>query len=424
MFEKEAKEKLQRAARAPRHPYQQFAPGLAASGHDLQPVAEPGAETSLEDDVVAVPNAPEDPLPRHPATRRESLQSTTVPSEGSASSEEPLTKRLRAELEMETIEHRWPSRWMLLHESRYQHARRRAAGGDPDLRCRLRNVRRSGGRRHDNCMRCKCGPADGPPTLVACRSDEFDMRKATAEEAKGFENSDHIEWNSVTGMRAVKVWRGKEAQELRKQYAGRILRSRMVRRKKPMPGVGNFKFKSRWCVLGFDSESLHTFAPTPQAEIINLFFQAALNLKLGIVFGDVTSAFCQGKKLARAAGRLFAEPCDGIDAEKGDLVELLVAVYGLEDAPVCWATVRVPLWRTWVPTVPPGPVSLLEAGPGRRSGPTHPSHDPPGGRRLQHCLAPRLRGGTTGPAPEALRLRQVAAGRGRLQRATSENHGR
>ena len=111
-----------------------------------------------------------------------------------------------------------------------------------------------------------------------------------------------------------------------------------------MPGVGNFKYKSRWCVLGFDdpdSEVLKTFAPTPQAEIINLFFQTALNLKLNVVFGDVTSAFCQGKRLQREAGRLFAEPCAGIDAEPGDLVELLVAVYGLEDAPVCWAeTVR------------------------------------------------------------------------------------
>eukprot|EP00439_Symbiodinium_sp_Y106_P068096 s466_g11.t1 len=194
--------------------------------------------------------------------------------------------------------------------------------------------------------------SDGAPTLVACRNDEFDVRKATVEETKGFAESDRTEWNSVTGMNAVRVWRGRDVQELRRQYAGRILRSRMVRRKKPMPGVGNFKYKSRWCVLGFDdpdSEVLRTFAPTPQAEIINLFFQTALNLKLNVVFGDVTSAFCQGKKLQREAGRLFAEPCAGIDAEPGDLVELLVAVYGLEDAPVCWAETdsrRPPAERT------------------------------------------------------------------------------
>ena len=56
---------------------------------------------------------------------------------------------------------------------------------------------------------------------------------------------------------------------------------------------GSFKYKSRWCVLVFDdldSENLRAFAPTPQAEIINLFFQTTLNLRPNAVFGDVTSA--------------------------------------------------------------------------------------------------------------------------------------
>ncbi|CAE7436187.1 RE1 [Symbiodinium necroappetens] len=182
--------------------------------------------------------------------------------------------------------------------------------------------------------------------LVSARSAErerqrLDQKKVTLytfeEEKEGFKVSDHTEWTNVVGM---KVWKGEDARELRRQFAGRILRSRMVRRKKPMPGVGCFKYKSRWCVLGFDdpdAADLRTFSPTPQAEVINVFFQTALNLGLSVVFGDVTSAFCQGRKLARTAGRLFAEPCPGIDAEATDLVELLVAVYGLEDAPVCWA---------------------------------------------------------------------------------------
>ena len=230
--------------------------------------------------------------------------------------------------------------------------------------------------------------SDGAPTLVACRNDEFDVRKATVEETKGFAESDRTEWNSVTGMNAVRVWRGRDVQELRRQYAGRILRSRMVRRKKPMPGVGNFKYKSRWCVLGFDdpdSEVLRTFAPTPQAEIINLFFQTALNLKLNVVFGDVTSAFCQGKKLQREAGRLFAEPCAGIDAEPGDLVELLVAVYGLEDAPVCWAeTVREFLCNDlgFRKSLLDPCLLIPQAGQSTTTGRAHPGDDPAGGRRL------------------------------------------
>ena len=60
--------------------------------------------------------------------------------------------------------------------------------------------------------------SDGAPTLVACRNDEFDVRKATVEETKGFAESDRTEWNSVTGMNAVRVWRGRDVQELRRQY--------------------------------------------------------------------------------------------------------------------------------------------------------------------------------------------------------------
>ena len=179
-----------------------------------------------------------------------------------------------------------------------------------------------------------------PKVLLATRNDEFDMRKANAEERKGFAESDTKEWQSVRGMNAVKVWKGAAAKDLRDKYSSRILKSRIVRRKKPMPGVGSFKYKSRWCVLGFgdpDVEDLRTFAPTPQTEVINMFFQVALNLQLKVVFGDVTSAFCQGKRLNRPAGRLFAEPCPGLGLEEGDLIELMVAVYGLEDAPLSWA---------------------------------------------------------------------------------------
>ena len=151
--------------------------------------------------------------------------------------------------------------------------------------------------------------AEKPRVFVAARNDEFNMKRATAEEKKGFAESDQIEWGSVTGMGAVKVWKGAEAQTLREKYPDRILRSRMVRRKKPMPGVGCFKFKSQWCVLGFvdpDGDGLRTFAATPQSEVISIFFQAALRLNLNVVFGDVTSAFCRGKRLVRAQDRLFA----------------------------------------------------------------------------------------------------------------------
>ena len=493
MFEKESKEKLQRAARAPRHPYQQFAagqwvyvfrrapqrarwsgPGLVllhqgttvwvamrarlwkCNVDQVRPANSTEAlgvevvnslqyqdllknmegkragavdvsrEGAPPEDAWEEPREEEGPIlspgparaeeevssPGPPAVassvaeeerrpRRVSIQSTTVPSEGSQASDEPEAKRHCGEDGLETIEEEneeeqergrstaaaarsvdvSPVPRLAAREE--QPARRRSRSPVPPVQRaalqhaqaeQLEQMRQQAqeeqpvdqeellsetfplqnlleNRRSERELEESCGPepvlfcleereAEGAPVLVACRSDEFNMKKATPEELKGFRESDATEWNNVLGMGAVRVWKGSEAQQLRQEHAGRILRSRMVRRKKPMPGVGCFKYKSRWCVLGFDDPDgpeLKTFSPTPQAEIINVFFQAALNLGLNVVFGDVTSAFCQGKKLRRAAGRLFAEPCSGIDAEPGDLVELLVAVYGLEDAPVCWA---------------------------------------------------------------------------------------
>ena len=117
-------------------------------------------------------------------------------------------------------------------------------------------------------------------------------------------------------MNAVRVWRGKEAQERRQQFAGRILRSRMVRRKQPMPrGVASSTSHggASWFLTTQTPKNLRTFAPTPQAEIINLFFPDNLELETqrGVWRRDL--GFCQ--KLQRTAGRLFAEPCPGIDAE-------------------------------------------------------------------------------------------------------------
>lgn len=61
---------------------------------------------------------------------------------------------------------------------------------------------------------------------------------------------------------------------------------------KPMPGVGNWKFKSRWCLRGHhdpDGGTFKTFSPMPSAEAINLFFQLVLNQGFKIAYADVQS---------------------------------------------------------------------------------------------------------------------------------------
>lgn len=124
--------------------------------------------------------------------------------------------------------------------------------------------------------------------------------------------SDQGEWEAIVKMGAAKVHQGSAAQTIRDRYPSRIITSRMIRRKKPMPGVGAFKYKSRWCVHGHrdpDGHTLVTYSPMPSVESITMFFQVCLNLRLEVSFADVTNAFCQADELKRPAGPLFIKPC-------------------------------------------------------------------------------------------------------------------
>ncbi|CAE7914914.1 unnamed protein product, partial [Symbiodinium necroappetens] len=106
-----------------------------------------------------------------------------------------------------------------------------------------------------------------------------------------------------------------EAARLRRKYPDMILSSRMVRRKKPIPGIGKWKPKSRWCLAGHsdpDTAELVTFAPTPSSEGLMAFLQVSLNLSHTFAFCDVKNAFCQSDKLVRKGGPLFAQPCEGL----------------------------------------------------------------------------------------------------------------
>lgn len=80
--------------------------------------------------------------------------------------------------------------------------------------------------------------------LLAKRNDEVGWKDLSEEEKPRFQESDHQEWSSILQTGAVKVHYGKDAHQLRLQYPERILSSRMVRRRKPQPGVP----KSRWLV--------------------------------------------------------------------------------------------------------------------------------------------------------------------------------
>ena len=107
-----------------------------------------------------------------------------------------------------------------------------------------------------------------------------------------------------------------QAGRQRETCRSQILKSRMVRRKKPVPsGTSSTKADggcARFALLCGPRPSSETFAATLQTEVINMFFQAAASSGLKVVFGDVTPAFCQSKPLSRAQGRLSAKPTPGL----------------------------------------------------------------------------------------------------------------
>ena len=174
---------------------------------------------------------------------------------------------------------------------------------------------------------------------VRAKSQEFDMRFATEDEKKGFEASDEAEWKTILDLKAVKVLGPVESKKIRREHPHRVLPSRFVRRKKPMPGLGQWKFKSRWCALGHcdpDTGSYSTYSPMPMTESISIFFQLCTNMDMSVTFCDVTQAFCQSEPLDRPEGELYVEACEGLGLPEGTIIQLVAPVYGLEDAPLRW----------------------------------------------------------------------------------------
>ena len=182
---------------------------------------------------------------------------------------------------------------------------------------------------------------DGTWTFLAKRNDEISLKELNADELKRFGESDKLEWDAILKTKAVQVLTGKEAEQARRKHPDRIISSRMVRRKKPMPELHSWKAKSRWCLHGHcdpDTGTLTTYAPTPQSEGMMMFLQTGLNYSMKFAFSDVKNAFCQSKPLRRPRGPLYAEPCEGLHLPPGALIEILIPVYGLDDAPAAWRT--------------------------------------------------------------------------------------
>eukprot|EP00971_Amphidinium_carterae_P176853 3506871-Amphidinium_carterae.1 len=73
-------------------------------------------------------------------------------------------------------------------------------------------------------------------------------------------------------------------------------------------------------------------SPTPPVEVVMMFMQAVASLGFDIAVADIKQAFLQSDPLERQKGPFLVEPCEGLPLKPGSLIELKVAVYGLDDA--------------------------------------------------------------------------------------------
>lgn len=172
---------------------------------------------------------------------------------------------------------------------------------------------------------------------------EVFRKDLTPQEKVDLDRSKLKEWDKLLKTDAIKVFRGKEAEMLRKEYPPeRFLESRfvMTRREDPV-NPGKSELKCRWCIKGFkdpDILELQRQSPTLSSEGLAVCLQLIASSKWRLVIADVEGAFLQGEPLQRQNGRLFVKiPKEGIpNHDNMDVVEVLKCVYGLVDAPRAW----------------------------------------------------------------------------------------
>ena len=187
---------------------------------------------------------------------------------------------------------------------------------------------------------------DNVLAMEELEAGEFEVNEATLAETRC--NTDEwtgkrTEMEKLQKYDAVEIISPKNAEQIRNS-TNRILPSRFVITRKPDErNPGHYITKARWCIRGYldpDVNRLQTQAPTLSTEALALVLQLSASNRWDFGICDVEGAFLQGGSLCREQGELFVElpPGGAPGIEKGSLLRIKKAVYGLIDAPREWYT--------------------------------------------------------------------------------------
>ena len=152
---------------------------------------------------------------------------------------------------------------------------------------------------------------------------------------KDIDASKAVEWETVHGKQATRVWRGKQAEDIRQTFPHRFVGSRfVVIQKTDEEGT---RIKSRWCLLGHldpdfgekvNSGVCHSPTRHPLSRAVIL--QILASKKWVLQLGDVKGAFLEAGPLQAKYSPLYAkQPPGGVPGlHPDDVIEVIGNVYG------------------------------------------------------------------------------------------------
>eukprot|EP00435_Cladocopium_sp_Y103_P052219 s999_g16.t1 len=157
------------------------------------------------------------------------------------------------------------------------------------------------------------------------------------------DDSKSLEWETLLGKNAIRIWTGEKARAIRKHQADRFIGSRFVIvNKQDEEGE---RVKSRWCLQGHLDPDFHekilsgachspTLHPLSRALLLQILSSKRWTLQLG----DIKGAFLEAGPLDKKFSPLYAhQPKGGIPGvDPLDVIEVTGNVYGANDAPLNW----------------------------------------------------------------------------------------
>ena len=152
-----------------------------------------------------------------------------------------------------------------------------------------------------------------------------------------------LEWETVCGKQAVRVWTGAEAKRIRERHPDRFVGSRFVITRKT--DEDGSRIKARICLQGHSDPDFHQkilsglcHSPTLSQMGRSVLLQLLVSNHWIMNLGDIKGAFMEAGPIPQQFRPLYAhQPAGGVPGlGSDDVIEVVGNLYGSNDAPFQW----------------------------------------------------------------------------------------